>query len=832
MLDGKLQPPSNQWLKEHNYLEEETCKAETTIQLQFTHAEDPIFVDDAEHSIIQHLCNYDNSILIQKTQQYFNDDISLIQCFWGENIQHFQAVQTALNINSTFTHPKEWIFVEAQKSEQKCKFKDICAKIGIKYKFIKIHKQSEGIFLKTALWNIGFKMSTQKKLAFLDADIVFCKYDWLKSVSNELDNADVISLHSKSYYAKQTFYGDDSALEGFKRISLSRGYAIKNRLKTIEHSGFSIGMTRKFFTDYFKQFDVIPSKYEDLLYWYKITGEKTERTPYTYVYQYNKIKDDLKVGYGEAICCHICHGQISARNYEYQLSLKNFRYNSKHVLPYYRQQNKLLVAAKNLANRISNKKCNIDWSIFDKIYCIHYLPYKDRLEQTKRELAFAGILDLPQFQFYYTSPNPYYNLMLKDSTPDCQETVYIGNVNLQVNRLNLFLEAKLLGFKRILIIEDDIIFSNDIHHIEECIANFPLDYDIVNMDPYVVLHDNVMKEVNKLYYEPKTATYNCSFISFTSKAIDNVIEAMSSMKSLVPSDNIKAYVKPDVKYCICSKNICIQHEFQQRQNLFIETDSKYLQLDLDDYQSKSVKTNIKNNLRFEIDITRECNWNCSSCNRLCNIRKRNKSSYMTLSEVKSVVKQIKKASKHYKIDKLKILGGEPTIHPQFKEICQIVKNELFDVIQNHNIIVGTNGSNNSQYKDFILKEMQFKILGDEKTLSFKNEEHRNTLLSPTETKQKLVCLPCHIFYDCGIGAFKVDGKIRWYWCNVGSILAQLAKRDVLKKSLKELLSSSKESLYSICKHCQCAAVSSIKYSDDNTVSNIFAEGLKDYAKRD
>ena len=97
--------------------------------------------------------------------------------------------------------------------------------------------------------------------------------------------------------------------------------------------------------------------------------------------------------------------------------------------------------------------------------------------------------------------------------------------------------------------------------------------------------------------------------------------------------------------------------------MFIETDNKYLQLDLDDYQSKSVKTNVKDNLRVEIDITRECNWNCSSCNRLCNIRKHNKSSYMTLSEVKSVVKQIKKASKHYKIDKLKILGGEPTIHP-------------------------------------------------------------------------------------------------------------------------------------------------------------------------
>ena len=55
MLDGKLQPPSNQWLKEHNYLEEETCKAETAIELQFTHAEDPIFVTVSGIAILVNL---------------------------------------------------------------------------------------------------------------------------------------------------------------------------------------------------------------------------------------------------------------------------------------------------------------------------------------------------------------------------------------------------------------------------------------------------------------------------------------------------------------------------------------------------------------------------------------------------------------------------------------------------------------------------------------------------------------------------------------------------------------------------------------------------------
>ena len=50
-------------------------------------------------------------------------------------------------------------------------------------------------------------MAALPKIAFLDADIAFCRFDWLKSVSNALDENDVISLHSKCYYAKQPFDG-------------------------------------------------------------------------------------------------------------------------------------------------------------------------------------------------------------------------------------------------------------------------------------------------------------------------------------------------------------------------------------------------------------------------------------------------------------------------------------------------------------------------------------------------------------------------------------------------------------------------------------------------
>lgn len=36
-----------------------------------------------------------------------------------------------------------------------------------------------------------------------------------------------------------------------------------------------------------------------------------------------------------------------------------------------------------------------DWSMFDRIFCIHFLPYRERLPKIKEELGRIGVLDLP-----------------------------------------------------------------------------------------------------------------------------------------------------------------------------------------------------------------------------------------------------------------------------------------------------------------------------------------------------------------------------------------------------------------------------------------------------
>ena len=46
-------------------------------------------------------------------------------------------------------------------------------KYGLSYKFVSIPAESEGIFLKMPLWNIGTEMTTADYLCYIDSDVCF-----------------------------------------------------------------------------------------------------------------------------------------------------------------------------------------------------------------------------------------------------------------------------------------------------------------------------------------------------------------------------------------------------------------------------------------------------------------------------------------------------------------------------------------------------------------------------------------------------------------------------------------------------------------------------------
>lgn len=68
--------------------------------------------------------------------------------------------------------------------------------------------------------------------------------------------------------------------------------------------------------------------------------------------------------------------------------------------------------------------------------------------------------------------------------------------------------------------------------------------------------------------------------------------------------------------------------------------------------------------RIEIDITYACNLKCRSCNRSCS--QAPTSEMMSIEDVRRFLERAQVTHRHFSL--VNILGGEPTLHPQFAEI--------------------------------------------------------------------------------------------------------------------------------------------------------------------
>lgn len=184
----------------------------------------------------------------------------------------------------------------------------------------------------------------------------------------------------------------------------------------------------------------------------------------------------------------------------------------------------------NIISEYAKKSNNSIWNIFDKIICIHYLPYTERLEPIKKELKRVGILDLPQFEFYETVDNHFYQYVLdgipKNRLCSIDNTnkyrVNKTNINYTIDSFSLLKKLQFFGYKRVLILEDDISFVVDINTIHKVIKSTPMDFDVINYDPYVV--NGEFTRVNEFINEYKNSKiFNMSMCGLSINAINHII---------------------------------------------------------------------------------------------------------------------------------------------------------------------------------------------------------------------------------------------------------------------------------------------------------------------
>lgn len=119
----------------------------------------------------------------------------------------------------------------------------------------------------------------------------------------------------------------------------------------------------------------------------------------------------------------------------------------------------------------------------------------------------------------------------------------------------------------------------------------------------------------------------------------------------------------------------------------LQSEAKRRELNLE--QSRVIKARSK--LKFEVHITEHCNLNCKYCNHFSPIAKEE---YLSLEEYKSDLKRLSDLFGGT-MQQIKLLGGEPLLHPQITEFITATRHYFPD----GEIKILTNGTLLPKMKD-------------------------------------------------------------------------------------------------------------------------------------
>lgn len=221
------------------------------------------------------------------------------------------------------------------------------------------------------------------------------------------------------------------------------------------------------------------------------------------------------------------------------------------------------------------------WDRFDRIVCLHYLPYKnERFKNIATELKRVGILDNPRFEWGFTTPVKFYDYIRfpKGTVRRGSGGVTPGNLSQTINTFIVLKRMQMKGCDSILLLEDDIVFHKDLDFMKSVLDKTPEDADVANYDPfrrkgwngagkgywghYYDLKGNEVKKDwdGDTFMRYSSVVYHTSCVMMSKRGLDHWIEEQE--KELCPIDWPTWRHAQDLNtYCVTTgNNLCIQNK--------------------------------------------------------------------------------------------------------------------------------------------------------------------------------------------------------------------------------------------------------------------------------
>lgn len=224
----------------------------------------------------------------------------------------------------------------------------------------------------------------------------------------------------------------------------------------------------------------------------------------------------------------------------------------------------------------------------------------------------------------------------------------------------------------------------------------------------------------------------------------------------------------------------------------------YLWFRLDRRVTKAIGTKYRPNRRaIQIDLTYLCGLTCPCCCRSCT--QAPEKEYITLSQIEKFIQESIRAGRNWR--QIDLMGGEPTLHPDFMKILDMVRSYKNEHSPKTRVCILTGVTPQKIVKTFgkipkdvevISKPMAVRHFEKDDWYGFNTAPLDLPRLSRMEFSNG-----CWVPQTCGIGL----NKYGYYCCGNGAGIDRIFGFNIGRKSLPRLDDDLIDQMRILCKYC-------------------------------